>query len=376
MNVFYFGADDSWANLQQIGFRRRNTCILKALAENELVDKLFIVRKVTRKEFLKWLKLKSETNKKINDICYASFLPQGFCKKTGLLNLNKKINAFILKRITGENSEKNLLWAYWPNGFFIADDSGLKGKLIFDTDHNIIDDPNIRSNEIEARKNLLLQAGNKSEFILSSAVSMIKWYHEQGFANTYRLRNGVDASRFIKSRDSKEKKPFTVGYCGILSKWIDYNLFQKIIQRNPQWRFQIIGTPYLNEDWQLLKQYRNVELLGSKSADEVAKIIPGFDAAINLYRKHPALDVDSMKLYEYIAAGVPVVSTRFHSGLEEDFNGLIHEADSIEELEAALKCIEQQKPDREMDIKHFLNHSSWNFRIDNFIKYVDMRNEN
>jgi len=373
MNIFYFGADYTWGEMQKKGFRRRNTCILKALAENDSVNKIFVVRKVTLQTFVGWLISKRTEYRKVDDICYASFLPNSLLEKTGMLNLNKKINAFILRRIAGVNTENDLLWAYWPQGFLEADDSGLKGKLIFDTDHNIICDPNLEEKDFNPRKNLLILAGIKSTWILSSAVSMIGWYNVNGYTNTYRLRNGIDSGRFMKNYNSKNDNRFTVGYCGTLSTWIDYDLFEIIIQRNPQWRFVIIGSGYLNDTWQILNKYDNVELMGDKIADEVAKIIPGFDAAISLYRKHPALDVDSMKLYEYLAAGVPVVSTRFHEKLSEDFDNLIDVAESSEDFEDKLKSIEQRKPCREGKIIAFLRNSSWNSRINEFLKYISQK---
>ena len=92
MNIFYFGADYTWGEMQKKGFRRRNTCILKALAENDSVNKIFVVRKVTLQTFVGWLISKRTEYRKVDDICYASFLPNSLLEKTGMLNLNKKIN--------------------------------------------------------------------------------------------------------------------------------------------------------------------------------------------------------------------------------------------------------------------------------------------
>ncbi len=140
---------------------------------------------------------------------------------------------------------------------------------------------------------------------------MLDWFRDHGFDKGVLLRNGVESGRFQPASQPAGEKPFTIGYCGTLSRWIDYELFANLARKNPQWKFVIIGKPWLTEDWRVLEGLPNVSLLGEKQADEVARLIPTFDAALNLYRKHPALDVDSMKLYEYIAAGVPVVSTRY-----------------------------------------------------------------
>jgi glycosyltransferase involved in cell wall biosynthesis len=170
------------------------------------------------------------------------------------------------------------------------------------------------------------------------------------------------------SPTENKKEGFTIGYCGTLSRWIDYELFAALARRNPQWRFLIIGKPYLTEDWRVLEGLSNVNLLGEKPAAEVAMLIPTFDAALNLYRKHPALDVDSMKLYEYIAAGVPVVSTRYHDFLGEDFEDILLLGDSLDAIEQLLQDIEKNEGrEKASRAAGFLQRSAWQKRVDNFL---------
>lgn len=369
MRVFYFGADASWEEIQKTGFRRRNTCILQALVQNNKTEQVFAVRKGTRKEFFQNLFTVKEG--KVRDIVYASLLPEALFKKLGFPFLNKSINNVQIRLRAGKYHADDIIWCYWPKGLRAALDSGVKGQLVFDADHNIIDDPQISKEEKAAQEKILIEAGKRSAYLLSSAVSMINWFNQKGFQQTVRLRNGVDADRF-QHIEKKDNKQFVVGYCGTLSKWIDYSLFVQLVQRNPDWKFVIIGKPYLSEESKQLSAYSNVDMQGEKKADEVALLMPGFDAAINLYRKHPALDADSMKLYEYIAAGVPVVSTTYHPGLKEDFQDLILLADTIEELESRVLQLKNNQPDSYRDkSREFLKEASWNKRVDDFLQTLN-----
>lgn len=361
MNVYYFGADRSWEELLNFGFRRRNTCILKALAESPQTDRVFVVRKGTRSEFWRQGLSRKKDPKKVQDIVFASLLPDKWFGK-----LNRRLNAFVLHRLCGSEKPTDILWAYWPKGFFTAVSSGLKGTIVFDADHNIIDDPSLSPADRPLREQHLLQIGAGSGYLLSSTRSMLDWFRARGFDQGVLLRNGVDATRF--QPPSKSNRAFTIGYCGTLSRWIDYDLFAALAKRNPQWTFLIIGKPWLTDDWKVLEGLSNVQLLGEKKADEVAMLLPTFDAALNLYRKHPALDVDSMKLYEYIAAGVPVVSTHYHDFLSQDFEDILLLGDNLETIERLLEDLGKHE-NRQLAAKTpgFLQRSAWNRRVDEFL---------
>lgn len=361
MNVYYFGADKSWEELQQFGFRRRNTCILKALAESPQTDTVYVVRKGTRGEFWKQLSGGTKATGKVRDIVFASVLPDKWFRK-----LNERISAAVLHRLCGSAKPNDILWAYWPKGYFAAVSSGLKGTVVFDADHNIIDDPSISPADRPQREKDLLAIGAGSQYLLSSTRSMIDWFRDRGFDKGVLLRNGVDAARF--QPPARNNEAFTIGYCGTLSRWIDYDLFAALAKRNPQWTFLIIGKPYLTEDWRVLEGLSNVQLLGEKKADEVARLLPTFDAALNLYRRHPALDVDSMKLYEYIAAGVPVVSTRYHDHLPQDFEDILLLGDDLETIERLLQGLAKgEGRDRSGQTPAFLQRSAWHTRVDQFL---------
>ncbi|MGG9972105.1 glycosyltransferase [Ferruginibacter sp. SUN002] len=371
MTVFYFGADGSWKDVSKNGFIRRNTCILKALVENDKVDKVFVVKKTSRYAFIRSF-FKRSANAKVQDIVFASVLPESIAEKFGLSFINRKINSLLIRIKCKKYDPTDLLWCYWPKGYIDAKCSGLKGKLIFDADHNIIDDPNLPLQHKVEREKLLIEIGEKATYILSSTLSMIHWFNEKGFSNCVRLRNGVSSDRFKTNQIKSKNAAFTVGYCGTLSKWIDYDLFEQLVQRNQTWDFVIIGTPYLTTDWEKLKAYKNVHFLGRKTESEVAEILPTFDVAINLYLHHTALDVDSMKLYEYIAAGVPVVSTPFHNNLKTDFSNLISIGNNIAEIENLIEKSKSLGTNTEYHTtkNFFLTESSWNKRVNTFIDAI------
>lgn len=365
MVIYYFGADDTWENLLKSGFRRRNTCILKALSENADVEKIFLVRPVLRNKLVVSL-LKKNKNKqsKVVDVFSTNFLPHKYFKKPNIW-LNRLLIYCQTKR---KNLSSDIIWSYWPGGFFTAENAGLIGTKIFDADHNIAEDPNNKYINKELYMKNLLTIGDKSDYILSSARSMIKWYQGKTKSTLYRLRNGVDIMRFLEKKHQQEN---VIGYVGTLSKWIDYDLFEEIVLLNKNKKFVIIGEPYLSDGYKQLEKYDNVQFVGNKTAKEVAALLPTFTLALNIYRKHHALDVDSMKLYEYIASNIPVICNEYHEYLNEDFQGLLLLGNNLEDLQKHINTVfNNSQFTSRSTVLSFLENVTWDKRVSAFLSIL------
>jgi len=366
MNLFYFGTDNSWIATNKIGFYRRNTWILKSFVENQYFKNIYIVHQTSRlKIFRKILKRNTKSNK---DIYYFNLFPTSF--ESNLFNLiNKKIIKllFVIQGVKQINSKENIIWAYWSSGYKKAETVNLKGRYFFDTDHNIIDNNNIEEDDKHNQKKTLLRATNKCEMIISSSRSMLSWYKEQGFSNLYRLRNGICLNRFSKIIKTQTNIKPIIGYVGTLSKWINYNLFELLIKNNPNWDFFIYGKNYKTDEYIILEKYKNVYLKGELSPINLPETIGNFDIALNLYKNEKWLDVDSMKIYEYLAANIPVVTTNFHDYLKEDFNNLLYIGGNYKEIENHIKNILKNKILNFEKYNKWLQQNTWKERVNQII---------
>src|SRR5262249_43414539 len=114
-------------------------------------------------------------------------------------------------------------------------------------------------------------------------------------------------------------------YCGALSRWVDYELLAGLARQRQDWNFVVIGANHRVDAAQKLGGLRNVTLLRERSASEVPAYLAAMDVGLALYdtRFSSWLDGDSMKLLEYLAAGLPCVSTAFHEDLAGDFDHLV-----------------------------------------------------
>lgn len=104
-----------------------------------------------------------------------------------------------------------------------------------------------------------------------------------------------------------------VGYVGVLRPGIDFHLLRQMAAMRPDWSFMVVGpTEYLNgrEGLSALVERQNVYYLGSKPVEQIPFYVKACDVGILPYKNDgTSLYGDSLKLYEYLACGRPVVSS-------------------------------------------------------------------
>lgn len=133
---------------------------------------------------------------------------------------------------------------------------------------------------------------------------------------TYVAPHGVDHALFSRALDPATMVPADlaalpaprIGFYGTLRDWVDYDLIEYIARARPRWSIVLIGQQLA--DLSSLRRLRNVHLLGQRPHDELPAYCKGFDVGIIPYRLEPRMRfVNPLKMREYLAAGLPVVST-------------------------------------------------------------------
>jgi len=108
----------------------------------------------------------------------------------------------------------------------------------------------------------------------------------------------------------REGRPI-IGYHGALAAWVDYALLAQVARLRPEYAFILIGPDYdgsLGEAG--LHRTSNVRWLGARPRAEVMRYLAWYDLGILPFVLNPITHaVSPLKLFEYLAAGKPVVST-------------------------------------------------------------------
>jgi glycosyltransferase involved in cell wall biosynthesis len=189
--------------------------------------------------------------------------------------------------------------------------------------------------------------------------------------NTFYIPHGVDFENFSKSGEDRTKPPDDVkdiqrpviGFIGTVESWLDRELIESIAQHRPEWTFVFVGMIGHSADISNLKGYKNVIFTGLKKRAELPAYIEVMDVCIIPFKVNRLTEgVNPLKLYEYLSAGKPVVSTPLPE--VERMGELVMIADGYEGFISAIE--ESMHKNSEEDIekrRKAARENSWDVRI-------------
>ena len=164
--------------------------------------------------------------------------------------------------------------------------------------------------------------------------------------NAFCVKNGVNFDLFHQARLLADKQPVerpVVGYLGTADNRIDVPLVEYCVRTMPDVLFRFVGE--VNEPrLQQLSTYANVEFIPPHQPHQLPALLAKMSVAIIPYVCNAHTNtIYPLKINEYLAAGLPVVSTPF-SNLS-DFDGIIDLAASPEAFADALgRALNDQEP--------------------------------
>jgi glycosyltransferase involved in cell wall biosynthesis len=380
IEILYFGADATWIKLNQVGFCRRNTYLLREFSRHPAVDRLIVVVPTTRTIALTSRTLWKQAfglgyGEKVQDLLVFAAIPGERYWKP-IKWLNEKITNWVVRRIIRDAEQtKRIHWCYWPGGLESRERLELQGTLIFDSDHDILEDDNRSAGSVAETERFLKLACQKAEIVVSSSRRMLEWFARHGARRCERLRDGVDSEWLVADahKPVQGTEP-CIGYIGVLSRWINYQLLLDLARSKPSWKFIIAGNLYRASLPDGFESLKNIKFIGRINSQQARQLLQLFDIGLALYLPGKN-DGDSMKLFEYLAAGVPVVSTRLHSSVNEDYAGLLEFGDNcgqfVEAIERVLNWDEHTRDSWNQRRLSFIKRNTWTVRAHEAMEWIN-----
>ncbi len=100
----------------------------------------------------------------------------------------------------------------------------------------------------------------------------------------------------------------TLGFLGLVGEHVDLELLAAAAARRPDWSFVLVGT--VRRDLGCVRDLRNVHVLGPRPYEALPGICRGLDIGLIPFQMTRLVRaVNPIKLREYLAAGLPVVTT-------------------------------------------------------------------
>ena len=196
---------------------------------------------------------------------------------------------------------------------------------------------------------------------------------------SYFLSNAVDYDLFSRAQAlfSPEEicrlgKP-VIGFAGIIHRHsFDASLIHWLGHRHPDWTFLIVGKKEGREpDLTDLKKLPNVLFTGYKPLDMLPGYLAGMDVClIPLPTTEWAKGAFSLKLFEYLATGKPVVTTWTEEYVP--YENLVRQARTYEEFE---QCVEKALGENCEELARkrmeLARDNSWENRITRFSQVIN-----
>jgi glycosyltransferase involved in cell wall biosynthesis len=159
--------------------------------------------------------------------------------------------------------------------------------------------------------------------------------------------------------------PRVVFIGAIADSKLDLELLEQLAGARRDWTLALIGPVGLGApgtDISALAAHPNVHLLGPRPYAELPKALRGAAVGLIPYRRSRLTDsVFPMKVYEYLAAGLPVVATGLPALEEVDEVEL---ADGLEAVVDALeRAIREDSPERRLARSQAVRARSWEARL-------------
>jgi glycosyltransferase involved in cell wall biosynthesis len=247
------------------------------------------------------------------------------------------------------------VWLYTPMAVDIA--LGLRpGRIAYD----VMDDLTAFARppaELLARQRRALR---EADVVYAGGRSLQRSVAAQGRPDCHLFPSGVEAGHYARSRALRRPRAERVaGYVGVIDERLDLQLLADLAASLPDWTVRVVG-PVFKIEPATLPVAPNLEYPGMAAYEQLPAVMAGFDVAIMPFALNDATrSISPTKTLEYLAAGLPVVSTRVPD-VVADYQGVVHLADDGAGFAAAcVEVVEHRREDRDDRLRPLQARHEW-----------------
>jgi glycosyltransferase involved in cell wall biosynthesis len=223
-----------------------------------------------------------------------------------------KLNMFF-----NQDEPRRVLLLYPPSEYLPEAIKCIKHEVLI---ADLVDDNLSRATDMAKKKKLSENYKNilpKCRWIFSTSPVFKEVYRESAKQEIDYLPNGVDIKdekmQWSQGINFQAKREKTIGYFGIINKEVNMDLLEYIVAHHSNVDFLMVGqatNEHLQEINKLVSEHDNFIYLGPKSHNEIPALMKKCDVLINVKNNdYTTSGADSIKIYEYLATGKPIVAT-------------------------------------------------------------------
>ena len=231
---------------------------------------------------------------------------------SGIRSVNRALLRYqVMRAMHRLEFKKSLNWIFNPAAAIIAGTLG-EDKVIYYCVDEYTAFSGVASGSLAELEAGLLK---RADLVIVSADLL---YQSKAPFNphTVIVRHGVDYSHFRRALDPETIVPAEIatlprpiiGFHGLIADWVDLDLMEDVARHFSGGSVVMIGKATTATS--AVERLPNVHMLGRKPYADLPAYCKGFDVALNPFRiSRLTLNANPLKVREYLAAGLQVVST-------------------------------------------------------------------
>jgi UDP-galactopyranose mutase len=285
-------------------------------------------------------------------------LPGGLDWATRTRTLAGLIDDFVAR----ERIDRPVLWYYTPMA--LPWTQHLDGAaVVYDCMDHLAGFRNAPPGLLELERELVARA----DVVFTGGAQLFEAKRD-GHRNAHCFPSSVDVAHFGRAREHEEDpadqaaiaRP-RIGYVGVIDERLDMELLRAVATSRPGWQLILVG-PTAKIDPATVPAGPNVHRLGMRSYADLPSYLAGWDVAIMPFAHNDATRyISPTKTPEYLAAGLPVVSTSIHDVVVPyGRDGLVEIGDGPSAFtEAIERALRLDREDLRRRADSFLGRLSW-----------------
>ena len=286
--------------------------------------------------------------------------------------LNRRFVAWSVRRAARQLGFKNpITWTFLPTSGQIVGSLGEK-LIVY---HCVDEFSEFVGTDKQAIFGMERDLMRKADQVLVSSGPL---YETKKLHNprTAMVTHGVDLALFRKAFAPETIVPAdiaklghpVIAFYGLIEDWVDLNLIRFLAVSRPSWSLVLIGK--VATDISAVEGLANVHLLGRKPYSALPSYCAGIDVAILPFVINElTLASNPLKLREYLAAGLPVVTTDIPEARRLGENVRI--GTSYEEFLAHIENYLAQGAGPQVAISDGMSGESWDAKVEEMSSLIE-----
>ncbi len=286
--------------------------------------------------------------------------------------VNRKALCWSLRRVCRQLGFRNpITWSFVPASAEVAGSLGERTVVY----HCVDEFSEFTGTNKAAILSLEARLMQKSHCVIVSSEPLLEAKRPYN-PNTFLVTHGVDVAHFRKAchgetaipDDMKSLPKPIVGFFGLIADWVDLNLIRFLATSRPQWTFVLIGK--VVTDLKAIEDLTNVRLIGQKPYSSLPAYAKAFDVALLPFVINDlTLAANPLKLREYLAAGLPVVSSAIPEAKRLSHAVHIAQTDS-EWLGVIQRLVSSGETGPQISISERMDRESWDAKVEELSRIV------